>query len=146
MPDESAITMEELRFLAMFQDFTGATAFRCIKDPDEDKLYFLVKPSDIGKAIGRKGSNVKLLSKLFQKKIEIVPYSPDLPLEDVVKNLFPGVKILGIKIKEQNGIKQLLIKVEEKDKGKAIGREGRNINRARKILKVLYGFEKVVII
>ncbi len=143
---EDKITMEELRFLAMFQDFTGATAFRCIRADDEGKLYFLVSPSDIGKAIGKKGSNVKLLSKLFQKKIEIVPYSPDMTLEETVKALFPGVKILGVKVKEQGDNKILLVRVAEEDKGKAIGREGRNIARARRILRVLYGFTKVVIV
>jgi len=143
---EDKITMEELRFLAMFQDFTGATAFRCIRADDEGKLYFLVSPSDIGKAIGKKGSNVKLLSKLFQKKVEIVPYSPDMTLEEAVKALFPGVRILGVKVKEQGDNKILLVRVAEEDKGKAIGREGRNIARARRILRALYGFTKVVIV
>lgn len=143
---EDKITMEELRFLAMFQDFTGATAFRCIRADDEGKLYFLVSPSDIGKAIGKKGSNVKLLSKLFQKKVEIVPYSPDMTLEETVKALFPGVRILGVKVKEQGDNKILLVRVAEEDKGKAIGREGRNIARARRILRALYGFTKVVIV
>nr|MEB3845369.1 NusA-like transcription termination signal-binding factor [Desulfurococcales archaeon] len=102
--------------------------------------------SDIGKAIGKKGSNVKLLSKLFQKKVEIVPYSPDMTLEEAVKALFPGVRILGVKVKEQGDNKILLVRVAEEDKGKAIGREGRNIARARRILRALYGFTKVVIV
>ncbi|MCE4609830.1 MAG: NusA-like transcription termination signal-binding factor [Desulfurococcales archaeon] len=144
--DDDVITMEELRYISMFQDFTGAVAYRCIKEDEENKLYFLVNPSDLGKAIGKKGSNVKLLSQLFKKKIEIIAYSPELSLEEVVKNLFPGVNILSVELQERGNEKRVLVKVEEKDKGKAIGREGRNIARARRILKALYGIERVIIV
>ncbi len=144
--DEDKITIEELKYIAMFQEFTGAVAYRCIREDTDNKLYFLVNPSDLGKAIGKKGANVKMLSKLFKKKIEIIAYSPELSLEEVVKNLFPGVNVLSVELQEKNGEKRVLVKVEESDKGKAIGREGRNIARARKILKVLFDIEKVIIV
>jgi N utilization substance protein A len=144
--ESEKITIEELRFISMFQDFTGATAYRCIRDESDTKLYFLVNPSEIGKAIGKKGSNVKLMAKLFNKKIEIIPYSPEMSLEEVVKNLFPGVKILQVEVKEKGEEKRVYVKVVEEDKGKAIGREGRNISRARRILNVLFGIDKVIVV
>ncbi|NOZ30853.1 MAG: NusA-like transcription termination signal-binding factor, partial [Crenarchaeota archaeon] len=43
------------------------------------------------------------------------------------------------------GEKQVIVKVAEEDKGRAIGKEGRNIKRARLVLQKLYGVSSVVI-
>jgi N utilization substance protein A len=139
------ITIEELRLLSIFQEFTGAAAYRCIRDEQDNKLYFLVNPSDIGRAIGKRGINVKMLSKLLGKPIEIIPYSPEMPLEEFVSKLLSGARVLGIRIIEKNVEKRLIVRVEEADKGKAIGRGGRNIERARKILKILYDIDKIIV-
>ncbi|MCE4618510.1 MAG: NusA-like transcription termination signal-binding factor [Desulfurococcales archaeon] len=140
---EERITPEELRYLSILEELTGALGIRCIVDEDNNKLIFLVKDTDVGKAIGRGGKNVKLLRALLKKNIEIVPYGEDL--DTMVKNLFPSVKILGIDVNERNGEKQVIVKVAEEDKGRAIGKEGRNIKRARLILQKLYGVSSVVI-
>lgn len=139
------ITLEELRLLSIFQEFTGAAAFRCIRDEESNKLYFLVSPADIGKAIGRRGANVKMLSKLLGKQVEVIPYSPDMTLEEFLSKLLMGARILSIKLVERGNEKRLIVKVHEADKGKAIGRGGRNIERARKILRIMYGIDKVII-
>ncbi|NOZ30335.1 MAG: NusA-like transcription termination signal-binding factor, partial [Crenarchaeota archaeon] len=87
---EERITPEELRYLSILEELTGALGIRCIVDEDNNKLIFLVKDTDVGKAIGRGGKNVKLLRALLKKNIEIVPYGEDL--DTMVKNLFPSVK------------------------------------------------------
>jgi len=140
---EERITPEELRYLSILEELTGALGIRCIVDEDNNKLIFLVKDTDVGKAIGKGGKNVKLLRALLKKNIEIVPYGEDL--DTMVKNLFPSVKILGIDVNERNGEKQVIVKVAEEDKGRAIGKEGRNIKRARLVLQKLYGVSSVII-
>ena len=130
------ITVEELRFLSMFTDLTGATAYRCIIDKDNNRLIFLVKPSDVGRAVGRRGRNLELLRKLFRKNVEVVAYSPDL--EEMIRNLFPNARILDISIRDRGGEKYVVVKVHEEDKGRAIGREGRNVKRARLVLRELF--------
>ncbi len=139
------ITLEELRLLAIFQDITGAVAYRCIEDPEGGKLYFLVNPSEIGKAVGRKGVNVKTLTDIFGKRVEIVPYTPEMSLEEFLSKLLMNARIINMRLIEKNGEKRLVVKVEDSDKGRAIGRGGRNIERARKILKILYGIDKIII-
>jgi N utilization substance protein A len=130
------ITVEELRFLSMFTDLTGATAYRCIIDRENDRLIFLVKPSDVGRAVGRRGKNLELLRKLFRRNVEVVPYSPDL--EEMIRNLFPNARILDINVRERGDEKYVVVRVHEEDKGRAIGREGRNIKRARLVLRELF--------
>ncbi|MCE4601422.1 MAG: NusA-like transcription termination signal-binding factor [Desulfurococcales archaeon] len=137
------ITPEELRYLSILEELTGALGIRCIIDDENNRLIFLVKETDVGKAIGKGGKNVKLMRVLLKKNIEIVPYGDDL--ESMVRNLFPSVKILGIDVSERNGEKQVTVRVAEEDKGKAIGKEGRNIKRARLVLQKLYGISSVVV-
>lgn len=141
--EKGKITVEELRYLSIFQEFTGAMAYRCIIDKEGGRLIFLVDSADLGRAIGKKGSNVRLLSKLFNKNVEIVEYSSDL--EGMIKNLFPGVKILNIQMGGRGDEKIVTIRVTEEDKGKAIGRDGKNVKRARLVLSELFGVSKVSI-
>ncbi len=140
---EDKITLEELRYLSIFQDLTDALPYRCIIDEEGNRLIFLVKPEDVGKAIGRRGSKIRILSEIFKKNVEVVPFSDDL--ETMIKNLFPGVKIENITINERGGEKVVVLKVAEEDKGRAIGREGRNIKRARLVLKRLFNVSNVII-
>ncbi len=140
---EERITPEELRYLSILEELTGALGIRCIIDEDNNKLIFLVKDADMGKAIGKGGKNVKLLRALLKKNIEIVAYSNEL--EEMVKNLFPSIRILGIDYITRGDSKTVVVKVPEEDKGRAIGREGKNIKRAKLVLQKLFGVSSVVI-
>ena len=140
---EDRITVEELKYMSIFSEVTGATVYRCLVDGETGKLYFLVKRGDLGKAIGRNGRNVKVLCDLFKRQIEVFEYSENLV--EMVKNLFPGVEILRVDVSERGEEKIVNISVREEDKGKAIGRDGRNVKRARSILGRLFKVSKLSI-
>jgi len=141
---EIRLTAEEMRYIALFQDITMATAKDCIIDNNNNRIIFLVKEGQAGLAIGRGGSNVKRLNRLLGKDIEIVEYSEDF--ETLVKNIFAPARVRNIKlIKTSDGRKRLRVTVEPRDKGLAIGRGGRNIAKARLILKRYYDIDEVVI-
>ena len=137
------IDLEELRYLSLFQDLTGAMAYRCISDNESNRVFYLVSKNDLGKAIGKDGKNVKSLSKILNKNIEIVEYSDKV--EEMAKNLFPGITILKVDLIDKDNTKTLYIKVKDDEKGKAIGKDGKNVKRAKIILSKLYGIEKVVV-
>ncbi len=140
---DDRITVEELRYLSVFGDLTGAMAYRCVVDNDNNRLIFLVKPSDMGKAIGRRGRNIRLLEKLFGKNVEILPYADDL--ESMVRNLFSGVRLVNINVVRRGDSKVIYIRVHEDDLGKAIGKGGRNSQRARLVLKKLFDIDSVIL-
>jgi len=140
---ESKITMEELRFLSVFQELTGVIAYRCFIDEDGNRLIYLVNNSEVGKAVGRNGKNVKFLARILKRTIEVVGYSQDI--EEMTRNLFPGIRVQGVTVSERGGEKAVYVKVVEEDKGKAIGKDGRNVKRARLVLERLFGVKKVVI-
>lgn len=142
-PKGDRIGLEELRFISLFQDITGAMVYRAIEDTEGNRIFYLVDKNDIGKAIGKDGRNVKTLSRILNKNVEVVEYSADL--ESMVRNLFPGVTILKIDVVDRGDGKVVYVKVKDDEKGKAIGRDGRNVKRARIILTKLFNVDKVVI-
>ncbi|MFN4045768.1 MAG: NusA-like transcription termination signal-binding factor [Acidilobaceae archaeon] len=140
---EDRITVEELRYISVFNEITGATAFRCIVDSETGKFLFLVKKGDLGKAIGKNGRNIKILGDLLKKPLEVFEYSEDIA--GMVRNLLPGVDVLKVDVSERGEEKIVVVKVREEDKGKAIGKDGRNVKRARLVLNRMFGVTKVVI-
>jgi len=132
---------EELRYIALFQDITGATVMDCIIDDEFDRVIYVVKAEDMGKAIGRRGANARKLAELLKRNVEIIEYAETL--EDMVKTLFKGVNIVRMNLIEKNDKKILYINVPLEQKGRAIGRNGKNIKKARMILARLFDIDHV---
>ncbi|TRM80782.1 NusA-like transcription termination signal-binding factor, partial [Sulfolobus sp. F3] len=103
-----------------------------------------VEGKDMGMAIGKGGVNVKKLRKIIGKDIEIVAYSDNL--EELVKNLMSPARVKSIKIINSNSRKSVYITVDPQDKGLAIGKNGRNVVRAKLILKRYMDIDNVVIV
>ena len=136
------ITAEEMRYISIIQDLTGALVLRCLQD-DANRLVCVVKKGDAGKVIGRRGQTIKLLRDLLKKNIDVVEYSEDI--REMVRNLFPNVKIDRIDVLERGDSTLVILRVPEDDKGRAIGRGGRVINRARLVLREIFGVENVLV-
>ncbi|MEM0174306.1 MAG: NusA-like transcription termination signal-binding factor [Sulfolobaceae archaeon] len=140
---EVKLTPEELKYMSLFQDVTRVTARDCIIDKDNDRLIFLVNPQDMGAAIGKGGINVKRLEKLLGKMIEIVSFSENL--EELVKYLMAPARVRGVKLINSDSKKVLYVRVDPQDKGLAIGKGGRNVLRAKLVLKRYMDIDSVVI-
>ena len=138
------LTDDEMRYIALFEELTGVVVKDCIIDKERDRIIFVVKEGQVGKAVGKNGINVKMLNKILNKSIEVVEYSETL--EDIIrKSLFPA-RVNAIKLtKTPNGKKVVIVSVPPSDKGIAIGKEGRNVSRARILAKRYFGIDKVMI-
>jgi len=141
---EIKLTPEEIRYISLFQDVTKAVVRDCIIDNENNRIIFLVEGKDMGMAIGKGGVNVKKLRKVIGKDIEIVAYSDNL--EELVKNLMSPARVKSIKIINSNSRKSVYITVDPQDKGLAIGKNGRNVVRAKLILKRYMDIDNVVIV
>jgi N utilization substance protein A len=132
----------EIRFISLFESITGAVAQDCIID--EDRVIFIVKAGNIGLAIGKKGINIKRVRDFLQKPIEIVEFA-QAP-EDFIKNTLAPARIMLISITERrDGKKIAMVTVNEKDRGIAIGKNGKNVARARLLARRHYNIEDVII-
>ncbi len=141
---EIKLTAEEMRYIALFQDLTRASVKDCIIDENENRIIFLVKPGDMGLAIGRNGINIKRLKKLLGRNIEVVEWADNI--EQLAKNALAPARILNVKVlTTPSGKKKVLVTVDPQDKGVAIGKAGRNVARARMILKRYFDIDSVIV-
>ncbi|MFH0836419.1 MAG: NusA-like transcription termination signal-binding factor [Candidatus Micrarchaeota archaeon] len=122
----------DIQLLASFEQTTGATAFDVLIE--SEKIVFLVKKEQLGRAIGRQGANIERLKRVMGKRVEVIPFSDEV--QEFLKSFFKPVEITSAETRENaEGKKVIYLKVDQANKGLAIGRGGEKINRARVILK-----------
>lgn len=126
------VTFDErtMTFVALFQDVTRTTVVDCIDATD--RLIFVVKEGDIGKAIGKKGEHVAKLKRIMNKDIHIVEYA-EAP-EQFVANVFRNYDVKGVQIEQRGDVTHATVTVDAKKKGRAIGKEGRNLRVSRDLI------------
>jgi N utilization substance protein A len=137
-------TSLEMRYIALFQSITGATVKDCIVDPDLNRIIFVVKEGNIGMAIGKKGKNIHTLERMTGKKHEVIEHSEN-PAQ-FIKNALKPAKVDEVRItKRMDGKTIAVISVNPKDKGVAIGKNGRNAERIRFLAKRYFQIQNVSI-
>jgi N utilization substance protein A len=137
-------TSREMRYIALFQSITGATVKDCIVDPELNRIIFVVKEGSIGMAIGKGGKNIHLLEKMTGKKHEVIEHS-DNPAQ-FIKNALKPAKVDEVRITERMDGKTIaVISVNPRDKGVAIGKNGRNAERIRFLAKRYFQIQNVSI-
>lgn len=128
---------EEIKTITLFEEITGAAVKDCIIN--EDEVTILVKPEDLGLAIGKKGSMINKVKKRLGKKIHVYKYSEDL--EEFISNLFYPVEPEEVK-KEGN---EVIVKVDPSDKKRTIGRKGKKVKKVRELAKRHFDVESIKI-
>ncbi len=138
------LTTEEIQYITFFEGLTGAVAKDCIIDENADRIIFVVKTGDLGLAIGKRGANVKKIRKLLGKPVDIVEYA-DTP-EELIKNALLPAKVKSVHITERrDGKKIAIVTVDPKDRGIAIGKNGKNVAKARILVQRHFNIDDVII-
>jgi N utilization substance protein A len=138
------LTSHEMRYIALFESITGATVKDCIVDNDLNRIIFVVKEGDVGMAIGRKGKNIHLLERMTSKKHEVIEHS-EKPAQ-FIKNALKPARVKEIRITERPDGKAIaVVSVNPRDKGIAIGKNGRNAERIRFLAKRYFEIQNVSI-
>lgn len=123
-------TSREMQYMSLFENITGAVVRDCIIDDNVDRIVFVIKEGDAGMAIGRRGKNIVLLEKMTGKRHEVIEFS-DSPAQ-FMKNALKPARVREIRITERpDGTSIAVISVDPRDKGIAIGKNGRNAERIR---------------
>jgi len=125
------LTGDDLTFFSKFESVTGVMPTDFVASGNV--LTFLVDSNRLGKAIGKKGANIEKLGKIFRKKVVITGDSEDL--EAFVRGFFSNIGIQDIEIRDIMGEKAVMMIIDEKDRGIAIGRGGERIKAAKNFLK-----------
>ena len=144
MPDGIRLTADEMRYIALFESMTGATAKDCLIDNDLNKIIFVTKEKEAGLAVGRNGSKVKMLRKMTGRNIEIIEYADNI--QEFIKNAFIPARVKEIRVAERLDHRKIaVVKVDERDKGLAIGRGGERADRVRQLAKRYFQIDNIII-
>ena len=125
------LTEDDLSIFSNFEKITHVMPSDYVLS--DSLMVFLVNMSLLGKAIGKKGANIEKLKNLFKKRVVIAADSEDLEL--FIRCFFNNIEIRNIEIRNVMGVSEVMLTVEEKDRGIAIGREGERIKIAKTLLK-----------
>ncbi len=138
------LSMDDMAMIARFEQITGAAAIDIIRDDEGKRIIVVVRAKQLGKAIGRGGVNVKAASDVFGRAVDVVEMAETI--EEFVKSALAPARVEAVKIIERrNGNKVASVTVKSEDRGIAIGREGRNVARARILVKRHFDLDNVVI-
>ena len=138
------ITENEMKYMALLENMTGATIVDCIIDEAEDTIIFAVKKGEVGLAVGRGGEKIKRFRKMTNKQVEVFEYIGD-PLK-FIRNALKPAKVKDIRLVDRVGGGRIaMANVVTKDKGIAIGRNGQNIKKIRFLAKRYFNLDTIVI-
>lgn len=138
------ISTDEIKYIGLFESMTGATVKDCIFEDNKNKIVYVVKEGDMGLAIGKNGANAQRVKESLNKPIDIIEYSDD-PVK-FIKNIIWPVKVKSIHVSERkDGKKIAVLDINKKDKGLVIGKEGKNIDRIKNLLKRHHNLDDIMI-
>jgi N utilization substance protein A len=124
------LTEDTLRYISLFESMTRTHVRDCMEA--EDKLVFVVEPGEANRAVGKGGENVIRLKNTTGKNIQVIEYS-DEP-EAFIRNVFYNYNVQNVVIENRGNIVHATVTVDPSVKGRAIGKNGRNLRIARDIV------------
>ena len=138
------LSMDDMAMIARFEQITGASAIDVIRDDEGERIIIVVREKQLGKAIGKGGINVRAASDAFGRVVDVVEIADTA--EEFVKSALAPARVEAVKIIEhRDGNKVASVTVKNEDRGIAIGRDGRNVARARILVKRHFNLDNVVI-
>ncbi|MBR1367972.1 transcription elongation factor NusA [Methanocalculus chunghsingensis] len=130
---EITLTEDCMRLISQFENLTGAGARDCVIDDRYDRVIFIINPGEMGLAIGKKGASIKKASEVLDRRVEVVEYSDDLV--QFIRNCLLPAQVTSVTIEGEEDEQVAHVEVNEEDRGLAIGKEGKNILKAKYLVR-----------
>jgi transcription termination/antitermination protein NusA len=132
------LDLDTLGLGTIMERITRARVKDCFKE--EDTIYFVVGSGELGKAVGKGGSNIKKAQEEFGKKIKVIEFRNNVA--DFVRNVIYPLKVE--QVIEEEGI----VKIKErskKTKSLLIGRGGKNLKLINRAVKRFFNVNEVIV-
>ena len=138
------LSANEIRYIALFENMTGAMVKDCIIDDDNNKVTFVVKKGDMGLAIGKRGSTVSKVQKAVGRGVEIIELDDD-PVQ-FIRNILSPAELKTVKVTtRKSGEKIATVATDNPNKRIAIGKNGINIERAKLLANRLHNIDNIIL-
>ena len=132
------IGFKERRYIEELRILTKATALDCIIDEKYERIVYIIRPGDMGLAIGKKGENIRRMQNVLGKRIEMVEYAEER--DEFIANIFRPVSISSVEKDPETGLLTISLS-KRSDLGTAIGKKGANIEKARLLVRKYWAEE-----
>lgn len=134
------LSMEELEYIHFFEKKTKAAVKDCIIDKETGDITVIAKEGDIGLIIGKKGVMIHKLKKEVGKEVHVYEHSASV--EKFIQNLLYPIKVEKIEIE---GTKAT-VHINQNERKRAIGRNGKKINTVKEITKRYYDIDEIKVV
>ncbi|HJJ47836.1 MAG TPA: NusA-like transcription termination signal-binding factor [Methanocorpusculum sp.] len=124
-----SIGFRERRYIEELRIVTKSTAVDCIVDDRYDRIIYVIQKGQMGLAIGKSGENIRKLSTVLGRRIEMVEW--DEKPGDFIANCFKPAEIVKVEIGETVSV----FMPDKSNIGLAIGKGGATIEKARTLIK-----------
>lgn len=131
--------VELMQVISLFERITQTNAKDCFKQ--DKRVVFIVNPGMAGKAVGKKGMNIRKLERMLNKKVKIVEYDTDLLA--FVKNAIHPIEAKDIK---EEGGRVIITPMDSLSRGYLIGREAVNLRAYEEIVKRYFDIKEIKVI
>ena len=134
------LDLETTGYSLIVERMTGARVKDCFRDDTDETIYFVVSFGDLGKALGKGGSNIKRIQERLGKRIKIIEYRNTVV--GFVKNVIYPLKVESIE--QKDGV--IIIRDNnKKTKSLLIGRQGKNLKLLNRAVKRFFNITEVKI-
>ncbi len=127
---------ETLQIIALFSQLSSANVRDCIID--EQQIIFIVEGTDVGKAIGPKGSMIKKAEQMLKKRVKIVGYDADAA--KFITNLCAPAKVKQVTVE---GAVATITAEDYQNRGFIIGRSATTLRKYEAITKRYFPIDQL---
>lgn len=135
---ERSIGFKERRYIEELRILTKSVAVDCLVDEKFDRIIYVIKPGDMGLAIGKRGDNIRKMQKVLGRRIEMVEYAENE--KEFITNIFKPAEVVDI-CRDETGEKLDVVVGEKSQLGIAIGKGGSTVEKARLLVKRFFSHE-----
>ncbi len=129
------LDQETFGLSSLMERITGTRVKDCFKD-DDGIIYFIVAQGFLGKAVGKKGANVKRVQQELGRKIRIIEFADD-PVGFVKNVIYPVTAEEIIEADDSVMIRD----ANKRTRSLLIGRGGKNLQLINRAVKRFFNKE-----
>lgn len=133
------LSAEELRLVTLFESETEAVARDCLVD--DERVVFVIASGEMGQAIGAGGDHVKRVERKLGKSVRLVEDATRA--EDFVANALAPAAVYNVTVSDGEETTVAYAEVADDDRGAAIGKDGQNIETARRLAKRHFDIDEI---
>lgn len=128
--------MALLQCMNLFEKITHAKLKDCFVE--QDTLYFVVQPSELGKALGKGAMNVKKIQDALNRKIKIVEFNSDVLV--FVRNMLYPLRVQNV---EQQHDVLIITPSDGRTRGYIIGPQGTSLRLLEKNVQRFFPLREI---